>query len=179
MKIQEASEKGGAGSGLPIEAFVADAKALPVEAFAERHGGGFLLLTAELSRVQDTSSTALQLLGDEDEGGGHTGGLSTVVFPVRSPVHIATLGRSSASDVVIPDSSISRTHALLKSREDGSFLMLDAGSSNGTLVNGQNVLVRGHGPATPLKAGDNVRLGAVDFTFVNAEGLRDYAAMMD
>ena len=90
-----------------------------------------------------------------------------------------TLGRSDKNSVVLDLDGISRTHALVKRRDDGSFLMLDAGSSNGTLVNGQNVLVRGHGSATPIKPGDNVRLGAVDFTFVDASGLRDYAAMMD
>ena len=102
-----------------------------------------------------------------------------MVFPIRSAVHIATLGRAADNDVVIPDSSISRHHALIKRRDGGGFLILDAGSSNGTIVNGQNVLVRGHGPATPVKSGDNLRVGAVDFTFLDAERFRDYAAMMD
>ena len=165
------------GSARPVEAFIQDAKTLDPAAFAERHGRAFLLLTAQLKKA-DTYSTALTLEG-EDTGSGHTGGLTTLVFQVRSPVHIASLGRAPNNDVVIPDSSISRTHAVIKTRDDGTFLMLDAGSSNGTLVNGKNVLVRGHGAPTELKAGDSVRLGAIDFTFVDSDRLQDYAAKMD
>lgn len=178
MQLGNAESNGGAGTSQPIESFIEDAKALDPIAFAERHGQGFLLLTAELSRPRDTTNTALQLISEEDAGE-RTGGLSTVVFPIRSGDHIATVGRSSENDVVIPDSSVSRSHALMKQRDGGAFMILDAGSSNGTIVNGQNVLVRGHGPATPLKAGDNVRIGAVDFTFVDAPHFRDYAAMME
>lgn len=163
------------GSALPMEAYLDDARSLDPEAFAARHGAAFLLLTATgLSQPADTSSTRLQLLEDEDGASAHTADLAILVYPVRSAVHIATLGRSPTNDVVIPDPSISRLHAFVKRTETGGFLVLDAGSTNGTMVNGASVLARGHGPATPLKAGDSVRLGQVQFTFVDARGLREF-----
>ncbi len=177
MRVGADADSRSAGSSQPIEAFIEDAKLLDAEAFAERHGQAFLLLSAELLKPRDTSSTALQLMAEEGEE--RTSGLSTVVFAIRTGDHIATLGRAAENDVVIPDSSISRNHALMKQREAGGFMILDAGSSNGSIVNGQNVLVRGHGPATPLKPGDNLRLGAVDLTFLDAPRFREYAAMME
>ena len=85
-----------------------------------------------------------------------------------------TLGRARESDVVIPDRSVSRRHALLK-RDGDRFLVLDAGSSNGTSVNGRNVLTRGAGPPSPLAPGDTLRVGSLEFTFAHAAGVREMA----
>jgi len=163
------------GSAQPIEAYVEDARSLGAEAFEAAHGGAFLLLSTQLRPPQDTYSTHLELEGAASE---RTLNLATLVFPVRSPVHIITLGRAANNDVVVPDGSVSRQHAFVKRRDDGTHLILDAGSSNGTIVNGQNVLVRGHGAPTELKGGDSLRLGGIEFTFVDAEGLRAYAARL-
>jgi hypothetical protein len=171
----EKGRGGGYGSALPLEAFLEDAQSLSPNEFESRHGSGFFLLTAtKISNPRDSYSTDVQLLIDEDDGSAHTGSLSTLVFPLRSAVHIVTVGRASGNDVVIPDPSVSRQHALLKQGEDGVFLMRDAGSSNGTTVNGNSVLARGHGPPSQLKPGDDVHLGRVACTFVNAAALRDF-----
>lgn len=168
--------RGGYGSALPLETFLEDAQGLSPDEFEKRHGSGFFLLTAtKINSPRDSYSTDVQLLTDEDDGSAHTGSLSTLVFPLRSAIHIVTVGRASGNDVVIPDPSVSRKHALLKRGEDGGFLMRDAGSSNGTTVNGSSVLARGHGPPAELKPGDNVQLGRVACTFVDAAALRDFA----
>ena len=168
-------KSGGYGSALPVEAFFEDAQTLSPAEFESHHGNGFLLLMAtKVSSPKDTYSTELQLLSDVDDASAHTGSVSTLVLPVHSPVHIVTLGRATDSDVVIPDPSVSRRHALMKRRGDGVFLMLDAGSSNGTTVNGASVLARGQGPPTEVKPGDNVRLGRVECTFIDASALRDF-----
>jgi len=78
---------------------------------------------------------------------------------------------------VIPDRSVSRRHALLK-RDGDRFLVLDAGSSNGTSVNGRNVLTRGAGPPSPLAPGDTLRVGSLEFTFAHAAALREMAAKL-
>ena len=173
---KEKSRKGADyGSALPLEAFLEDAQALAPKEFESHHGSGFLLLTAtKLTAPKDSYSTDVQLLSEEEDGSAHTGSLSTLVFPVRSAVHIVTVGRAVGNDVVIPDPSVSRTHALLKRGENGVFLILDASSSNGTTVNGISVLARGHGPPSELKPGDNVRLGRVEFTFVDARSLQEF-----
>ena len=172
---EKSGERAQPGSALPVEAFLDDARSLSPAEFESRHGSGFLLLTAtKVSAPKDTYSTELQLLSDEDGASAHTGSLSTLVFPLRSAVHIVTVGRASSNDVVISDPSVSRMHALLKRGESGVFLILDAGSSNGTTVNGISVLARGQGPPSELKPGDDVRLGRVECTFIDAQVLRDF-----
>ena len=85
-----------------------------------------------------------------------------------------TIGRESTHDIVIPDPSVSRFHAFAKQGADGEFLLQDAGSTNGTTVNGASVPARGAGSPTRLKPGDTVRLGQLDSTFADARGLREF-----
>ena len=173
---REASED--FGSGRPLEAFREPARGLSPEEFEARFGSAFLLLTSLQPRSpKDGSSTHLELLGDSDPTE-HTGSLSILVYPLRSAVHIVSLGRGAENDVVIPDRSISRRHAFLKRGAQGGFLMLDAGSSNGTMINGRTVLAKGSGAPSPLAPGDTVRLGRLEFTFVGAAALREYASKL-
>jgi FHA domain len=55
------------------------------------------------------------------------------------------------------DPGISRLHAVLIARSDGSWTVLDPGSANGTLVNGNEVPTDSH---VPLHDGDRINLGA-------------------
>jgi hypothetical protein len=166
------------GSGRPLEAFRESARSLAPEEFEARFGSAFLLLASLQPRApKDTFSTQFELLGDSDPAE-HTGSLSTLVYPLRSKVHIVSLGRGAENDVVIPDRSISRHHAFLKRAAAGGYLMLDAGSSNGTMINGRTVLAKGAGAASAVAAGDTVRLGRLEFTFVSAAGLQEYAAKL-
>ena len=165
-----------AGSGKPLESYRDDARKLAPADFEMRHGDAFLLLSAVQPRKPvDTSSTHLALLGEEE---GNTGALATWVYPLRSAQHLITLGRSGESDVVIPDRSVSRRHALIKRSDDGRMQVLDAGSSNGTSVNGRNVLTRGAGPPSPLAPGDTLRLGSLEFTLAHAAALREMAGKL-
>jgi serine phosphatase RsbU (regulator of sigma subunit) len=67
-------------------------------------------------------------------------------------VHV--IGRSSHADVVIPDRSLSRQHAQLRF-QDGSWIIEDLGSRNGTMVNRRRI-----DQPTALRVGDIVGLGA-------------------
>ena len=106
-----------------------------------------------------------------------------LVFPVRrgekSLTHLVTLGRTTNNDIVVSDISVSRFHAFMKEGPNGDYQVLDGGSTNGTTVNGAFVASRGAGGPTTLKAGDNLRLGQVEFTFVDAEALRNFALEFD
>lgn len=51
---------------------------------------------------------------------------------------VATLGRSALCDVVAPRETVSRLHARI-AREGPRFLLQDAGSANGTFVNGERL----------------------------------------
>ncbi|HSP07619.1 MAG TPA: SpoIIE family protein phosphatase, partial [Acidobacteriota bacterium] len=70
-----------------------------------------------------------------------------------------TIGRSSSNDLVFNHLSLSRHHARITKKED-TFLVEDAGSRNGTFLNG----VRLRQP-TPLKSGDVVQLGEILLRF--------------
>ena len=65
------------------------------------------------------------------------------------------VGRAAQADVVLDDSSVSRRHAMLR-WHDGECVVLDLGSANGTLTNGQPVV-----RPTRLRPGDVITFGAV------------------
>jgi serine phosphatase RsbU (regulator of sigma subunit) len=72
------------------------------------------------------------------------------------------IGRSSKNDLVLPDLSLSRVHAEIY-RHGDHFLVKDAGSKNGTLLNDQQVVT-----PTVLRKGDRITLGSAHIWF-NAE----------
>jgi hypothetical protein len=180
-----AAQRGGPtapGSAQPIEAFREDAHAFAPAAFEARHGSAFLLLTATgLAPPKGPAATEVRLLGDDDPAA-HTADLAVLVYPLRqrasSAGHLITVGRAPENDVVIADRSVSRFHAFFK-RDAGSYRLQDAGSTNGTELNCAPVAARGNGPAAALKRGDTVRFGQLDFTFVDAAGLRAFAIESD
>jgi pSer/pThr/pTyr-binding forkhead associated (FHA) protein len=71
-----------------------------------------------------------------------------------------SLGRSSASDIVLKsDDYASGSHAQL-TRHGGLLYVEDLGSTNGTFVNGRKTV-----GATPLRHGDSVRVGSTTFRY--------------
>jgi len=167
------------GSAVLIEALREDAGQLAPEQFAAKHGTGFLLVTAAgVDEKMATSTTKLWLEGIDADPAAHTADLAVVVYPLRprseSETDIVAMGRDARNDVVIPDVSVSRFHAMAKRSANGAFLMLDAGSTNGTTVNGTSVPPRGAGQPTRLKPGDTVKIGQVEFTFTDAGSLQDF-----
>jgi pSer/pThr/pTyr-binding forkhead associated (FHA) protein len=71
-----------------------------------------------------------------------------------------SIGRSSASDVVLKnDDYASGRHARL-TRHGGLLYVEDMGSTNGTFVNGRKAV-----GATPLRHGDTVRIGSTTFRY--------------
>ena len=86
-----------------------------------------------------------------------SGGLMGQRLPVKTPV--VNLGRADYNDIVLPDPSISTSHAKLQRRE-GVWMLVDLDSTNGTFVEGERV--RGEAPLGP---GAVVRLGDVQLLF--------------
>lgn len=88
---------------------------------------------------------------------------SSIIAPqTRFPLEGGTisLGRSSASDIVLKsDDYASGSHARL-TRHGGLLYVEDAGSTNGTFVNGRKTV-----GATPLRSGDKVRVGSTTFRY--------------
>lgn len=78
-----------------------------------------------------------------------------------------TVGRLADNDIQLDDPMVSRHHARLV-RRGGSVEVQDAGSANGTFVNGVRIQA-----ATPLKEGDSVRFGAPTFQFHGSAATTD------
>ncbi|WP_051296342.1 FHA domain-containing protein [Eisenibacter elegans] len=69
-----------------------------------------------------------------------------------------SIGRNPENDICIPERTVSGQHAVI-SITSGSFTISDAGSTNGTFVNGTRV------QSAKLKAGDIIKLGAAQCKF--------------
>ncbi|ELS33426.1 MULTISPECIES: FHA domain-containing protein [Pseudanabaena] len=86
--------------------------------------------------------------------------LAPVTFRLEKPSNL--IGRTSELRAIHPevpldyDDAVSSRHALVNRRDDGSYVLRDIGSSNGTLLNGIEIksLVD-----IPLKNGDRIALG--------------------
>jgi uncharacterized RDD family membrane protein YckC len=71
---------------------------------------------------------------------------------------ILTIGRDPSNDLVLPDSMVSRRHAVIEHRA-GQFFLRDSSSANGSVVNGDRVSERG------LRDGDLVAIGSMRLLF--------------
>jgi hypothetical protein len=73
--------------------------------------------------------------------------------------HRFTIGRDRASDIAIADDSVSRTHAEIWLEDDGTLMLADHGSSNGTeLIRAGETCALSK---TALLPGDQIRFGGV------------------
>ena len=95
-------------------------------------------------------ATITVILGDQQVG----------AHPMKH--HPFTIGRDASCDVPIDNIGISRTHCRFVC-DGGRFFVEDAGSSNGTFVNGERV------EAALLEDGDQIRFGSVRYQLVIEE----------
>jgi pSer/pThr/pTyr-binding forkhead associated (FHA) protein len=112
--------------------------------------------------------------------GGRPGALAT--FAVQAgpqaggelPIHlpVVTIGRGSQNDLVLPDDSVSSTHARLEF-QDEAWRITDLNSINGTYV--ESVRLAPQVP-TPLSYGSTVRFGGVRLHFRPVEAADPQAA---
>lgn len=87
-----------------------------------------------------------------------TGPAKGRTLPLK-PGGAISIGRSPTNDLPMADPSVSGEHCRIKS-EDGAFVVYDVQSTNGTLVNGQQI------QRHALRPGDVITLGAVNMKFV-------------
>jgi pSer/pThr/pTyr-binding forkhead associated (FHA) protein len=70
-----------------------------------------------------------------------------------------TIGRSPDCDIFLDDVTVSRQHAVIR-RNEGSFVIEDQGSLNGTFVNRRRI------ESTELADGDELQIGKYRLTFL-------------
>jgi len=181
---------------LDLARFSADVKALGKDDFAARHGSAFLLHQGALDperKALRPQQTFIMRRSDvppapgagpmtppvapgakaHSDSGKSISGL--LVYPIRhtgrSPFpRIVTVGRTKNNDIVLADVSISKFHAFFK-EEGGAVYLADGESRNGTFVDGQRALTTKQGKPTLLKSGARVKVGALEFRFIDATEL--------
>lgn len=73
---------------------------------------------------------------------------------------VMIIGREDGSDIVLHDSRVSRRHAMLYRMQEGSYYLVDEGSSNGSYVNAVRINL-----PTRLKDGDQISIGSMNIQF--------------
>src|SRR5437762_7450651 len=77
---------------------------------------------------------------------------------------LVSIGRGAANDLVLPDSSVSRFHAVIKC-QDGKTFIADRNSTNGVMIDGQRIVGE-----RQLRHNDVAQLGSYELRF---EEVRD------
>ncbi|MGP0057884.1 MAG: FHA domain-containing protein [Beijerinckiaceae bacterium] len=72
---------------------------------------------------------------------------------------VTRIGRQGDNDIVLRNSSVHRSHAVLKQEPSGTFIIVDMDTENGVFVNGARV------KSTRLRDGDTIELGDVRMRF--------------
>jgi hypothetical protein len=72
------------------------------------------------------------------------------------------VGRASDNELSINDTSVSKIHATLMMNGEGTLLVADTGSTNGTHINGRRIA---YGEARQIEEGDVVAFGDIEVRF--------------
>jgi adenylate cyclase len=73
---------------------------------------------------------------------------------------VVTVGRGTANDLVLNDTSVSRFHCVIKQIEDGRYAIADRGSTNGVLINGKRIQAE-----SVIVDGDRAKVGVYTLVF--------------
>jgi hypothetical protein len=73
-----------------------------------------------------------------------------------------SVGRGTDNDLFINDKSVSKIHAALVMNREGTLLVADTGSTNGTYINGRRIA---YGEARQVEDGDVVGFGDIEVRF--------------
>jgi hypothetical protein len=98
----------------------------------------------------EAGTAILVIRGGEDEGS---------YFVLSKPV--TTVGRAETSDISFDDITVSRQHSEII-RHDGTYVVRDSGSLNGTYVNQRRVEV------SELRQGDELQIGKFRLVFLES-----------
>jgi hypothetical protein len=77
-----------------------------------------------------------------------------------------SVGRVSDNELSLNDASVSKIHAALTMNQQGTLLVADTGSTNGTYINGRRI---SYGEARQIEDGDVVGFGDVEVRFRKTE----------
>jgi hypothetical protein len=160
-----------AGPLATLDELVAEFASLGSEDREKRHTDPVFILNKTESAGEDRTTVESR---DDESVLSPRADLPSVVVPARAKRFSAdpsriVIGRSSVCDVVLPFAAISKVHAYLGVLSPTTWQIEDAGSTNGTLVDG--LRLKGRQKAV-LRDGATVDFGKVMARFVLAATFR-------
>ena len=90
---------------------------------------------------------------------------------------IIKIGKANDNDFVVNDPHVSRHHAKLVREEGGCWLLEDLGSTNGTFVNGSQIVKKHVTPSDTIKLGDNYVLNMSEALKSSNDYSEEFAAL--
>lgn len=143
----------------PFEQFVSERGALSRTEFLEAVREPHVLVDLRPQSTRDSSFLTVRLDKKAVEETRRAG--RRVIAPVaKRPgaqnafAMMITVGRAANNDIVIPDQRVSKFHAYFR-EEGGRWLLCDANSRNGTLIDGEAAPQQG---GAPVAAGARIEL---------------------
>jgi pSer/pThr/pTyr-binding forkhead associated (FHA) protein len=177
--------------GVPLQSFAEDARSLDVGTFTAKHGNGFLVHEGPLQPARRPTRPQPTVVLEKADGPSASSLQrptpapimlrQLLVFPIRSTGRspypsMVTVGRTRNNDIVISDVAISKFHAFFK-EEEGRVVLQDAGSRNGTRLDGEAVPDAKRGKPVEVKTGARVCFGEIEFGFVRGAQLHELASL--
>lgn len=157
------------GLAAPIRDYFA-ARRLPPFVFAELFGSSFLVRFGPPAEQRGVAETTREVpLCDVWDDPPQL--LVHAVKPYRDA--FVTVGRAANNRVIIDDLSVSKLHATIRREPDGTHIIRDAGSLNGTFIDDERVVKE-----TIVNAGSQLRFGSVATLFVDAQAFQQLLVRM-
>jgi pSer/pThr/pTyr-binding forkhead associated (FHA) protein len=94
------------------------------------------------------------------------GGTREVPLLFKPGVKRLNVGRASDNELTLNDASVSKIHAALLMTGEGTLLVADTGSTNGTYLNGRRI---SYGESRLIEDGDVVGFGDVEVRLRKSE----------
>ena len=144
----------------------ADGVVCPVCSVTNARGANFCTACgAELPVEEEVATGAYPQLGVDVPGSGEVGQLvvtrgATAGARYALGESVTTIGRHPDSGIFLDDVTVSRRHAEVRRGDDGQYVLSDAGSLNGTYLDGDRI------EEATLREGAQVQVGKFRLVFV-------------
>ncbi len=160
----------------PLDDFIAEARSADADTFTAAHPHPFLVVSLQGEpgdnwRAFRTTQFTRDQLTTPLPAPAAAYGVLRVVKTNRNPwSDRISIGRAANNDLVLRDASVSKLHAHLR-LEGNTMTVADAGSRNGTTVNGKRLK---EAEAQQLEPGDEIGLGSVGMIYQDPPGMYSF-----